>query len=263
MAPQAPQGPRLARPRAAFRVPLHADLVPWLNAIETFFAELTGRRLKRGVFRWIVDLQAAINRFIEAHNHDPKPFGLDRRPCHSAVSGCSHRARLIDSAGSTSFHSLTQISWVTPILACREKMGYYGLSRAGILRTSLKMYPYEKVREVHLELTDKCNAACPQCPRSDHGGPVNPKLPLTELNLHDVRIIFPPPFVAQLHRLYACGNYGDPIVARDFLNIFQYFRACNPHIKLGIHTNGGARSVDFWQGLAGSSGKETATYVTA
>ena len=46
----------------------------WLNAIETFFAKLTRRRLKRGVFRSIVDLQAAINRFIEAHNHDPKPF---------------------------------------------------------------------------------------------------------------------------------------------------------------------------------------------
>jgi len=46
----------------------------WLNAIETFFAKLTRRRLKRGVFRSIVDLQAAINRFIEVHNHDPKPF---------------------------------------------------------------------------------------------------------------------------------------------------------------------------------------------
>jgi transposase len=46
----------------------------WLNAVETFFAKLTRRRLKRGVFRSIVDLQAAINRFIEAHNHDPKPF---------------------------------------------------------------------------------------------------------------------------------------------------------------------------------------------
>lgn len=46
----------------------------WLNAVETFFAKLTRRRLKRGVFRSIVDLQAAINRFIEAHNHDPSPF---------------------------------------------------------------------------------------------------------------------------------------------------------------------------------------------
>ena len=46
----------------------------WLNAVEGFFAKLTRRRLRRGVFRSIVDLQAAINRFIEEANHDPKPF---------------------------------------------------------------------------------------------------------------------------------------------------------------------------------------------
>jgi transposase len=46
----------------------------WLNAIETFFSRLTRRRLKRGSFRSIVDLQAAIKRFIEDHNAAPKPF---------------------------------------------------------------------------------------------------------------------------------------------------------------------------------------------
>src|SRR5580693_8745298 len=46
----------------------------WLNAVETFFSALTRRRLKRGVFRSIVDLQAAINRYIADHNDDPKPF---------------------------------------------------------------------------------------------------------------------------------------------------------------------------------------------
>jgi MoaA/NifB/PqqE/SkfB family radical SAM enzyme len=111
------------------------------------------------------------------------------------------------------------------------------------------MYPYESIRQVHLELTDKCNAACPQCLRSDHGGPINPQLPLTELNLLDAKAIFSEQFLLQLNRLYACGSYGDSIVARECLQIFQYFRASNPRIKLGIHTNGGARSVDFWRGL--------------
>ncbi len=46
----------------------------WLNAVETFFAKLTKRRLKRGVFRSIADLQAAINRFLEETNHATKPF---------------------------------------------------------------------------------------------------------------------------------------------------------------------------------------------
>jgi len=46
----------------------------WLNAVETFFSRLTRRRLQRGVFRSIVDLQAAINRFIADHNAQPRPF---------------------------------------------------------------------------------------------------------------------------------------------------------------------------------------------
>jgi transposase len=46
----------------------------WLNAVEGFFAILTKRRLKRGVFHSVVDLQAAINRFIVQHNQHSKPF---------------------------------------------------------------------------------------------------------------------------------------------------------------------------------------------
>jgi transposase len=46
----------------------------WLNAVEGFFAKLTRRRLRRGVFRSIVDLQAAINRFVREANERRKPF---------------------------------------------------------------------------------------------------------------------------------------------------------------------------------------------
>ena len=40
----------------------------WLNAVEGFFATMSKRRLRRGVFRSVVDLQAAINRFVAEHN---------------------------------------------------------------------------------------------------------------------------------------------------------------------------------------------------
>jgi transposase len=46
----------------------------WLNAVEGFSAKLTRQRLQRGVFRSVVDLQLAINRFVEDTNADPKPF---------------------------------------------------------------------------------------------------------------------------------------------------------------------------------------------
>jgi hypothetical protein len=44
-----------------------------LNAVEVFFATLTKRRLKRGAFQCVVDLQAAINRFLDDHNARQSP----------------------------------------------------------------------------------------------------------------------------------------------------------------------------------------------
>jgi transposase len=52
----------------------------WLNAVETFFSTLTRRRLRRGSFHSMVDLQAAINRYIAEHNADPKPFTWTKTP---------------------------------------------------------------------------------------------------------------------------------------------------------------------------------------
>ena len=57
----------LARhPRLSFHfTPASAS---WLNAVEGLFAKLTRRRLKRGVFCSIIELQAAINRFLAETN---------------------------------------------------------------------------------------------------------------------------------------------------------------------------------------------------
>ena len=46
----------------------------WLNPVETFFSALTRRRIRRGSFHSIIDLQAAINRYMAERNADPKPF---------------------------------------------------------------------------------------------------------------------------------------------------------------------------------------------
>ena len=46
----------------------------WLNAVENFFSILTRRRLKRGVFTSVAELQKAITRYIKEHNKTSKPF---------------------------------------------------------------------------------------------------------------------------------------------------------------------------------------------
>lgn len=46
----------------------------WLNLVERFFGEITRKRIRRGVFHSVVDLQSAINDYLEQHNADPRPF---------------------------------------------------------------------------------------------------------------------------------------------------------------------------------------------
>jgi transposase len=46
----------------------------WINLVERWFAELTNKRIRRGVFRSVKELEAAIRQYIDVHNEDPKPF---------------------------------------------------------------------------------------------------------------------------------------------------------------------------------------------
>lgn len=68
----------------------------WLNAVEGFFAALTKRRLKRGAFIGVVDLQAAINRYVADHNVDPKPFRWKADP-DKIIAAASRGHQTLDS----------------------------------------------------------------------------------------------------------------------------------------------------------------------
>ena len=113
----------------------------------------------------------------------------------------------------------------------------------------------EKIKAIHLEVTDHCNASCPQCSRNKLGGAVNPHLPKKELSLEDIKTIIPPEYVKGLKRLYMCGNYGDPIVAKDTLEIFQYLRSENSDMNLAMNTNASARDENWWRILGETFGE--------
>ena len=120
------------------------------------------------------------------------------------------------------------------------------------------MYKLEDIKTIHLEVTQNCQASCPMCDRNQNGGAINPHINLDELTYADCTQIFPADFVRQLDTMYMCGNLGDPIVARDTLEIFEYFRWANPNIWLSMNTNGGAKPVEWWQKLAEVFGRKGA-----
>jgi hypothetical protein len=72
--PEASQGPRWLDRHARFVFRFSPASCSWLNAVEGFFATLSRRGSKRMVFRTLVDLEPAINRFLAETNAEPKPF---------------------------------------------------------------------------------------------------------------------------------------------------------------------------------------------
>ena len=57
-----------------FKVHFIPTSASWLNLVERWFAELTGKAVRRGSFASVPDLVAAIEEFINEWNRDPKPF---------------------------------------------------------------------------------------------------------------------------------------------------------------------------------------------
>lgn len=112
------------------------------------------------------------------------------------------------------------------------------------------MYNLTDIRDVHLELTSKCQARCPMCPRRINGGILNPLITLNEVTLEQFQEWFSIEFIQQLDSLFMCGNLGDPIIAQDCLPILQYLKEINPNIQLSMHTNGSARSTQWWEQVA-------------
>jgi transposase len=60
----------------------HPEFVPhftptsssWLNQVERFFAQITERRIRRGAFKSVAELERAIEEYLQAHNQHPRPF---------------------------------------------------------------------------------------------------------------------------------------------------------------------------------------------
>ena len=103
------------------------------------------------------------------------------------------------------------------------------------------------IRVLHLEPTDVCQAACPACAREtdpEFDQAKSHHLTIAQIEQHlslaDLR---------HLDKMFMCGNYGDPAAAENAMDIYQWFRNCNPDIVLGMNTNGGIQTSFWWHEL--------------
>ena len=109
---------------------------------------------------------------------------------------------------------------------------------------------YDTVKRLHVELTDLCNARCPQCVRTDpETGEPQPWLIKTQLYFDDFVKIVTPEDAKNLKYVNFCGNYGEPLAAQDLIPIVEYLYDHNPKIHIDVATNGSVRSEDWWWDL--------------
>src|SRR5712691_2352260 len=85
------------RPR--FHVHFTPTYGSWINLVERWFAELTNKRIRRGVFRSVKELESAIREFIEIHNEDPTPFVWTRSADQILASIARYAQRTLSSSG--------------------------------------------------------------------------------------------------------------------------------------------------------------------
>ena len=108
------------------------------------------------------------------------------------------------------------------------------------------LWNYKDTYLVHVELSNRCNAACPLCPRYvNHSLKVNPELDLDSVSLESFKNWFPLDFVQKSKSWIFCGTNGDPMMAKDAYEILEYVIK-NSKAKIQINTNGSIRDVKFW-----------------
>lgn len=112
------------------------------------------------------------------------------------------------------------------------------------------MFQYNQLEQIHLEITNNCQAACPMCSRNVHGGLDNPLLTLNSWTINEFKTIMTPAVLHQVKSYYFCGNFGDPILNNDLIEMCRYSKDTAPNTPIRIHTNGGARNAAWWRELA-------------
>ena len=112
------------------------------------------------------------------------------------------------------------------------------------------MHKFNTLRQIHLEISNNCQAGCPMCNRNVHGGLVNPLIKINNWTLDQFKSIMNHEVLDQIDSFYFCGNFGDPILNSDLIEMCEYASAYKPSLDIRVHTNGSAHLPEYWSRLA-------------
>jgi len=98
----------------------------------------------------------------------------------------------------------------------------------------------------HIEVSSICTLKCPRCPRHE----LPETLVQDQLRLDFFQNSFTSEVIKQIQRISFCGDDGDPIYAKDFLEIITYLKKIKPTMNILIVTNGSYKKPEWWKKLA-------------
>jgi MoaA/NifB/PqqE/SkfB family radical SAM enzyme len=97
----------------------------------------------------------------------------------------------------------------------------------------------------HIEPCSKCSLRCPRCSRQE----VPQGLFNNDLTLQWFKENFTGKLLSDVRKLTFCGDDGDPVYAKDLLNILSWFRKNNDMVQFVIVTNGSYKTQTWWEQL--------------
>lgn len=100
----------------------------------------------------------------------------------------------------------------------------------------------------HIEPSSKCSLRCPRCPRTEM--PDTPWLN-KEISIEEFKRTFTPDFISEfVQRFTMCGDVGDPIYCKDYLQIVEYIKTVKPNCHVYTITNGSYKTERWWKEFA-------------
>ena len=98
----------------------------------------------------------------------------------------------------------------------------------------------------HIENSSICSLRCPRCPRAE----IPDSLVQTSLSVDFFKRNFDMNMLSNVWQISFCGDDGDPIYGKEFLETVEYLKSTKPNLSLRIVTNGSHRPAAWWKRLS-------------
>jgi len=109
------------------------------------------------------------------------------------------------------------------------------------------MYDLKNIKSVQIEITERCNAACPACQRNYFGYGSRPGIYKGNMSLEQFKTLLTEELLSQLNEVFFCGNFGDAQLNPHLPDMIDYMYNVNPDLWLCINTNGSMHNKEYWE----------------